>query len=160
MNITVTDKKNVEVMARNIKPDLWIIILDPRERMFIPDDLLSTNRVRFSFEDVLSIRDFNIPPTFADVNKIIKLARNCKENSKVLVNCHAGVSRSTACSIIMQVATGTSIDDAIELVESQRKFVMPNTLMTMFADKVLELDGELHRKCEEVAQKHLFNRIN
>ncbi|MCR9141870.1 MAG: hypothetical protein NXI24_06430 [bacterium] len=96
--------------------------------------------LRLVFEDldqdeVLSA--LSKPPTREHTRSIIEFGREISAGSKVLVHCHAGVSRSTATGLILlYLQLGDERLARARLLELKPKAV-PNKLLLRFADEML-----------------------
>lgn len=69
-----------------------------------------------------------------------------QEGGKVLVHCHAGISRSTTlvCNYIMR-RDGLSFDEALSSLRQKRRFVQPNP---GFCQQLRRLERRLQLRCE------------
>jgi len=69
--------------------------------------------------------DFNILPFFRPVSKLIKL--HADQGGKVLVHCHAGISRSVSiCCAYLMTNYGMTAYESLELVRDKRRIAKPN----------------------------------
>jgi len=82
-------------------------------------------------------------PRPEDVKRILDFTKKLPAKAKVLVHCHAGVSRSTAIAYAIfcqHTPPGVEMENLL-YVESLRDLVMPNRLIIELADKVLKRKG-------------------
>lgn len=79
-------------------------------------------------------------PDADDIQKILDFV---KGKSRLLIACHAGVSRSTATAIGVMVADGFAIDHAINFIKRTRPCLFPNSGITKYFDAALGLNGTL-----------------
>jgi predicted protein tyrosine phosphatase len=86
-----------------------------------------------------------VPPTKKDMQDIIDEVKSWELNddSKVLIHCSAGKSRSTAIAIAVLVLHGMSPKDALAKVKLLSPAMCPNRLMTQYLDEVIGANGEL-----------------
>jgi hypothetical protein len=85
-------------------------------------------------------------PAFKHILNIISLGRELISSDiehRVLVHCHAGVSRSTAVAIILRYLNGSSEGEAVMDTLYDRYCMWPNQLILRIADKILE-ESELY----------------
>lgn len=113
-------------------------------------------RLRLVFEDeVLPVQG---GPTADHVARIIAFSRtvDLREN-RVLIHCHAGISRSSAAAVIV-LAVALDVAMATEIAEYLRRVhphCVPNRLMLQLADELLETGGALERALyDSVLPKH------
>lgn len=91
-------------------------------------------RLRLVFDDIdgesmASIMSGYVPPSEDDIIKIMQFARTMTENSRVLIHCAAGISRSTAAAMIVLMVHGMTQFEALTEVRRIRPVARPNTLM-------------------------------
>jgi len=103
------------------------------------------NILRLEFHDTVLADDFYSPRP-EDVQRIIDFAPLAAGlGGTCLVHCAAGISRSTATSIIVlttHAGPGSEEQAAIQVLRLVPDAV-PNTLLVTFADRLLERDGAL-----------------
>lgn len=103
-------------------------------------------RTTLRFDDVVTEVDGHRLPVADDVARVLAFGRElaASEPLHLLVHCHAGVSRSTAASLILmaQANPGRERDIFAELVEIRPR-AWPNSRMIGFADAMLGCDGRL-----------------
>jgi predicted protein tyrosine phosphatase len=134
----------VAELPQRIKGDEthWLCLLWKEEGKPIPFD-----HIDFEF---LHFRDVAMPgpESFNDEHMARLLAFgervHADQNSRLLVNCHAGVSRSTAAAAILlcQHAPGQEEAAFMRLAEI-RPQALPNQLMCATADRLLQRNGAL-----------------
>ncbi len=115
-------------------------------------------RLSLSFDDVESpTHDYYVPPDLNDVRQLLAFGSKYDADAaslsvaekRLVVHCHAGVSRSTAAALaIVAQRLGPGMEEAaMQLVavctESGR--CDPNALIVRYADELLERDGALVR---------------
>lgn len=155
-----------------------ILVLSKKEAEEIKDAGFVTH--------VVSILDENDPPikfpdnvqhlhiTFIDSGFPLEGPKRCqieeilnwvkehiKDDSVLLVHCHAGISRSTATAIaILTSLNGHDVDAAIKEVLKIRKIICPNSLVAYWADSILGMNGKLVVACKEAEQyPNLMNKF-
>jgi len=85
---------------------------------------------------------YKVTPVIADkaqVQQILQFSETLQPTDKVLVHCHAGISRSTAvaCGILCQ--HGMTVDAAIETTIAVREIAYPNLHIIELFDDLLGL---------------------
>ncbi len=144
--VTVSDLLSIAGDAARIKPDRVLSILDPGE----PVPCLGLGPERHT---VLPCYDTDgvSGPTRADVAAILAFADGVPEDGRVVVHCHAGVSRSPAAALIMLMHWGQPL-------EIGDRPVSPNLRMLGLADRsgtLLRHGRELARRAEASAEASL-----
>ena len=100
-------------------------------------------KLHFSFFADTLVPDHPHAPGLQDVKRILDFTKRLPAKAKVLVHCHAGVSRSTAIgyAILCQHSPlGMEMENLLH-VQSLRDLVFPNRLIIELADKVLKRKG-------------------
>jgi predicted protein tyrosine phosphatase len=82
-------------------------------------------------------------PTLQNIENILEFSKTFTDTDKVLIHCHAGVSRSTAIAILVLIQHGMGIKEAFEKVYSIRDCMNPNVMIINYGDELLECNGEL-----------------
>lgn len=103
---------------------------------------------RYFFHDITPttftklFKDFK-PATSEQIVEILEFTAPLKPTNRLLIHCHAGVSRSTAvaCGVLCQ--HGLTPNEAVKHVFSIRKQAFPNRHILKLFDNILELKGEL-----------------
>lgn len=96
--------------------------------------------LRLEFHDLDEPLAGYLAPSAEHVQQLLDLTRaHLTPDSRVLVHCHAGISRSAAASIILAIALGTAPDQAIDQVISGPRGGLPNPLLLEFAQEPLGL---------------------
>lgn len=95
----------------------------------------------------LYFRDFDDSDSIADIEGpteyIIKIIIDylCelitdKQEHNLLINCYAGVSRSTSIGIITHMLNGDTPEEAYDKIEKKRKYIFPNPRILRIYDEL------------------------
>ena len=159
MEVIVSSKKLAVSQAKEFKPDFVISIADPDDTHPVfttKSEVLSRDFHDISFENKSPyfLEHYTLPSR-EDVQRIYDFAKtNFDDASRVLVHCYAGISRSSAASIISLCAHmpfRNAVDKIANLetmtytgyIESGHIWFAPNALMIQYADEMLGLNGEM-----------------
>ncbi|HIE01738.1 MAG TPA: hypothetical protein EYP59_15865 [Thiotrichaceae bacterium] len=77
------------------------------------------------------------------MQEILEFTASLKSTDKLLVHCHAGMSRSTAVACAVLCQHGLTPIEAVKHVVSIRPIAMPNRHLLKLLDDLLGLDGKL-----------------
>ncbi len=77
------------------------------------------------------------------IQRVLDHTADLKDGDRLLLNCKAGKSRSTAIGIAVMIQHGMSAQEAFDHVREVRNILLPNRLMIEMIDEHFGLDGEL-----------------
>jgi predicted protein tyrosine phosphatase len=102
-------------------------------------------RATFRFHDAIEPGPGLLLPQRADVAAILTFGRDAAEAGGLLIHCHAGISRSTAATlmILAQAHPHEGEDELAERLMQNRPQAWPNSRMITFADEFLDRRGRL-----------------
>jgi predicted protein tyrosine phosphatase len=103
-------------------------------------------RIVYRFDDVVEVGLGYSAPTPDNVAAILDLGRELMDEpvDRLLIHCHAGVSRSTAAAAILMAQSNPGRErEVFEELERVRPHSWPNALMLRIADALLERNGAL-----------------
>jgi predicted protein tyrosine phosphatase len=82
-------------------------------------------------------------PQLRHAQAMIAFVRALPEDARLVVHCHAGISRSPAAAIGMMAALGNSPEESVRAVALVRPVMLPNNLLVSHFDHALGLGGSL-----------------
>lgn len=149
MNVVVSSIITVDDDAKDFKPQQTISFLDSGFK--VPDFGLPADDM-LVFTNVADTDGWNDDgaPTLDMVKSIIKFV---KDDTRVLVHCIGGISRSSAVAIAIMHMRGASIDDAIAGVFDMRPNFWPNDLILQLFDLQLDRKGTFRRTVKDAHSK-------
>lgn len=120
--------------------DAIVSINDPDEPT--PPLPATARLLRLEFYDLDRPFENYTEPQPEHVQQLLELARtHLDANSRVLVHCHAGISRSAAAALILAIALGQEPYVAIDQVVNGPGKGLPNKLLLALAEAPLGLPG-------------------
>jgi len=102
-------------------------------------------RATLRFHDAIEPDPDVLLPQKPDVEAILTFGRDAAEAGGLLIHCHAGISRSTAATlmILAQAHPGEREDRLADRLLQTRPQAWPNSRMIEFADELLDRRGRL-----------------
>lgn len=159
MEILITDISKVAYNVRYNNVSHVLSLLRGRERneLIMPSDFPRENWLLIDMDDVIN-NTAEFAPTREQVQHILQWGKTLPANSRLLIHCYAGISRSTAAALALKVQDiGTdNISQAVSWLIEHRPQACPNPIITKYADEILHCGGELHTAAEVVATSKLI----
>lgn len=104
-------------------------------------------RLELRFHDVIEDGDDKLPPRAEDVAAILSFGRDMGAEAapRLLVHCHAGISRSTAAMTLLfaQAQPHLTAEHILQGILAHREKAWPNLRMLEFGDAMLGRGGSL-----------------
>ena len=117
-----------------------ISLLDPQMRNEV--NITSTRHIEF-FNDIAQPFYGWIMPKMIHLRNCLEFSKDFTSEDRILIHCHAGVSRSTAIAIAVLIQHGVSVGDAVDKVVEIRDCAWPNAEIIALADVHFGLGGSL-----------------
>lgn len=147
MPITIASLDEALTIAQNF--DYIISLTDPSQRMKSFGD----NHIHVKFPDTTHPTDLEYMKMYSGVLQVINWVKRNKltPEHKILVHCHAGISRSSAMAWTLKVMFGeTDYREAFNSLKENRTYIWPNTQVIAFADEILGLEGKFSQVGKDV----------
>jgi predicted protein tyrosine phosphatase len=105
-----------------------------------------------------SIRDMGeiLAPTMQNLKNCLEFTKNLTSDDKLLIHCHAGVSRSTAIAVAVLIQHEMDFNDAFNYVLMIRDCAIPNKKIVELTDRYFELKNmyvDFYKDWAETEQK-------
>jgi predicted protein tyrosine phosphatase len=102
-------------------------------------------RLALRFHDIIEPTRDRLAPNREDVARLLAFGRGLRAGDRLLVHCHAGVSRSTAAAtlILAQADPDWPAREVLEAVVKLRPRAWPNLRMLELGDQLLGRRGEI-----------------
>lgn len=110
-----------------------------------PNAIVAENHLMLVMNDIIAAQDGLTPPGQAHVEALLAYARRWDGATPLVINCFAGISRSTAAAYIVAAALAPQRDE-VELALTLRRLspsATPNLLLVGIADGLLKRDGRM-----------------
>lgn len=95
------------------------------------------------FHDISGYSPSHEIPRYHNIENVLNFSKTFTDDDKVLIHCHAGISRSTAIAILVLIQHGMTIENAFDHVYNIRDVMNPNVTILEIGDIILDLDGKL-----------------
>jgi predicted protein tyrosine phosphatase len=117
-------------------------------------------RATLRFHDAIEPDPDVLLPQKGDVEAILTFGRDAADAGGLLIHCHAGISRSTAATlmILAQAHPDEREDGLADRLLQTRPQAWPNSRMIEFADELLDRRGRLVAAIAGIYAKQLANR--
>jgi predicted protein tyrosine phosphatase len=110
-----------------------------------PATILEQDHLILSMHDIAEARDGMTPPGEAHVQSLLDFAGKWDRTRPLVINCYAGISRSTASAYIIAAALSPKRDE-VELANTLRVVspsATPNPRLIALADQILGRRGRM-----------------
>ncbi len=143
--IWVCPLSRVEVTVASTQADRLVSLLAPGTVMVRPPVIAEHNHLRLSLHDIAEPQEGMTLPGEAHMRTLLDFAKSWDRARPLVINCYAGISRSTASAYIIAAALQPSRDEQ-ELAHTLRLVspsATPNPRLIALADAMLDRQGRM-----------------
>lgn len=152
--IHVCSLARVDDTVAATRADRLISLLSAGTVMTRPTTIAEPNHLLVSMHDIVEAQDGMTPPGEAHVASLLDFARRWDRARPLVVNCFAGISRSTATAYVIAAALAPGRDER-ELADTLRRLspsATPNPRIIAIADSMLARDGRMVRAIHAIGR--------
>lgn len=145
MIVHVCPLSKVEATVTSVGAVRLISLLSAGTAMTRPAAIAEANHLLLSMHDIAEAREGMVTPGLAHVQSLLAFAETWDRARPLVINCYAGISRSTASAYIIASALAPMRDE-VELASTLRKLspsATPNPRLIAVADDLLGRQGRM-----------------
>ncbi|MEO9337980.1 tyrosine phosphatase family protein [Mesorhizobium sp. SB112] len=143
--IVVCPLSKVEETVASVKAQRLLSLLSLGTEMVRPASILQDNHLLISMHDIAIAQDGMTLPGEEHVRSVLDFAKGWDRKAPLVINCYAGISRSTASAYIIAAAFAPERDE-FELAKTLRRLspsATPNPRLVAVADQILGREGRM-----------------
>jgi len=145
----------VDTVVARARPGHMISLVNDEvmRELATPGCVPRERHLRLTMNDITAPRDGHVAPSPAHVTALVDFMMSWDRGSPVLVNCLAGISRSTAAAFTIVCALNPETDEhrIARLLRESSPTAQPNRRLVAFADEVLGREGRMMEAAEAIA---------
>lgn len=152
--IWVCPLSKVEATVAATKAERLLSLLSPGTAMARPTAIAESNHLFLSLHDIVEPQEGMTPPGEAHMRTLLDFAESWNRARPLVINCYAGISRSTASAYIIAAAFQPSRDEG-ELAETLRRAsptATPNIRLVTLADAMLGRNGRMVKAIRSIGR--------
>jgi predicted protein tyrosine phosphatase len=119
-----------------------------------PQPITTPNHLLLTFNDIAEDREGLVSPGRNHVESLLRFVRQWDRSAPLIINCYAGVSRSTAAAYITAAALNPERAET-ELARALRRLsptATPNPKLIRHADEILQRNGRMVAAIEAIGR--------
>jgi len=135
----------VDETIEKVRAERIISLLSAGTMMDRPSSIRDGGHLLINMHDIAEAQDGMTLPGADHVERILEFAQGWDRSRPLVVNCYAGVSRSTATAYLLAAALNPNRDEA-QLAQTLRRLsptATPNPRIIALADSILERRGRM-----------------
>lgn len=143
--IYVCPLSKVDATVASVKADRLISLLAAGTAMMRPAAIAERNHLWLTLHDIAEAQEGMTPPGEIHVRNLLEFATGWDRLRPLVINCYAGISRSTASAYIIAAALAPARHE-LELAQTLRRVspsATPNIRLVTLADDLLGRSGRM-----------------
>lgn len=153
-NVWVASYDTVENICKMVDATHLITTLEQNIDFEPPSCIKSKNFSRFTFDDTM-FSTLSAAPRLDQISDIYRVITSLQSDTKLVVNCHMGLSRSTAVAFAAMVYRLKDIDHAVQNLLRVRPSAIPNKLICDHFDHIMGYKGMLLEAASFIHDKEM-----
>ncbi len=153
----------VDLVAGQARPGHMISLVNDEamRALATPPGVPAGRHLRLTMNDIAAPQPGLIAPSPDHVTAVIDFIMAWDRAAPVLINCLAGVSRSTATAFTILCALNPQTDEAeiARLLRDASPTAQPNHLLVSHADRLLGRDGRMTQAAEDIAASARWEQV-
>lgn len=151
-SIIITSLARVERVVEKVKATHLITLLNAGTSFDRPARIAKENHLFLGIHDLLEEREGLDSPSFAHVAAICAFAGRWDRKRPLVINCWAGISRSTAAGFIAMCHLYPDVNEALfaRQLRDQSSCASPNPFLVELADQFLGRQGRMIAALEAI----------
>lgn len=152
--IWVCPLSQVDTTVATTQADRLVSLLAPGTAMVRPAVILEQNHLWLSLHDIAEPQEGMTLPGEAHMRTLLDFAKSWDRARPLVINCYAGISRSTASAYIIAAALQPSRDEG-ELARTLRRAsptATPNIRLISLADALLDRRGRMIEAVQSIGR--------
>lgn len=152
--IWVCPLSKVEATVASTRAERLLSLLSPSTEMKRPMAIAESNHLLLSLHDIVEPQEGMTPPGEAHMRTLLDFAKSWDLGHPMVINCYAGISRSTASAYIIAAALDPSRNER-DLADTLRRAspsATPNIRLISLADTMLGRQGRMIEAIQSIGR--------
>lgn len=143
--IHVTPMSKLDAVVRQIGASRLITLLTEGSEFRRPAEISDDNHLHLTMHDIAGPRAGMTPPDAGHIRSLLTFAAQWDRTEPLVINCFAGISRSTAAAFVIWCALSPDRDEAemAKILRERSPSATPNPLIVSLGDQALRRDGRM-----------------
>ena len=119
-----------------------------------PAEIPEENHLHLTMHDISEPREGMTPPDAHHLASILQFTHRWTRDAPLVVNCYAGISRSTAAAFVLWCAFQPERNESelAQILRSKSPSATPNSLIVRLGDEALGRDGRMTEAIAEIGR--------